>query len=317
MARVSIDAPNTRGFPRSWQSRGSAWHIASFLCALHAAPVAAQEQDEPDASVSWSELTGQPPALASELDEPTTVVREIGMRPTAPPPPVTRPRGWRMPRELVRRPLTLPQGVLRFDSTIALSEGPRSFSSLVTLSGFFGASAGILDDLEVGATPLGLTIWPIFSFDMADPSVYVRGRALSGEVQLAFRAGTTIPIAGQLPAALMELGAELAWLASPMFRLDVGLDYGLLFSDPLHQRIGIPVTASFQINIHTLRLTAGCYVFNDFDDVDVPLLLAWVISFRGYRGPGGEWMLEGGVTDAENASRAWTLRMRITFFAYL
>ncbi len=227
-----------------------------------------------------------------------------------------RPRGWRMPRETVRRPLTLPQGVLRFDSTIALSVAPVAFGSRLYMSGYAAMAAGLFDDLEIGATPIGITWIPLgYAFD--DPYVYARVRALSGDVQLAFRAGTTIPGLAQVGVAQLDLGAELALLLAPIFRIDTGLDYGVLIASPVHQRVGIPVRATIQAGIAAFGLTLGVYVFNDFDDVDVPLLARVVITFRGYQGPHGEWSLEGGFTDLEHAENAWTLQSRFTFFAYL
>lgn len=243
------------------------------------------------------------PRVAAAV-EPVSVAEPAGPR----------PRGWRLPRETVRRPLTLPQGVLRFDSTLTLSAVPGRFGTSY-LSGFMGLAAGLFDDVEIGAVPFGTTFIPPLTFQ--DPFVYGRVRALSGDVQIAFRAGTTLPVAGQLPDAQMELGAELAWLVHPIFRIDTGVDYALLFSDPLYQRIGVPVTATVQLDIHAVALTTAVYVFNDFDDVDVPLLLRYTVTFRGYQGPGGEWAFEAGFTDLEHAEDAWTMRSCFTFFAFL
>lgn len=234
-----------------------------------------------------------PPAASNAQAAPTAGARE---------------RGWRMPRETVLRPLTLPQGVARFDSTVSFSVlGPRGFAS-----GFFGLAVGVLDDLEIGATPFGITFVPALHF--ADPLVYVRARLISGEVQLALRSDVFIPV-GELEAQ-WGLAAELAWIATPWFRLDVGLEYALLFSSPLNQRIGVPITATFQAGPNGFGVGTAVYVFNDFDDVDVPLLVSWTVAFPGFQGPLGEARIEGGFTDLERADSAWLIRGKLTFFAY-
>jgi hypothetical protein len=212
----------------------------------------------------------------------------------------------------VRRPLTLPQGVLRFDSTVSLS----AFGSNAFMVGYAGLAAGIFDDLEIGAVPFGLTFIPLV-FRFSDPYVYGRVRVLSGDVQIAFRAGTTLPVAGQLPAAQMDLGGELAWRVLPFFRIDTGLEYGALFTSTFNQRIGIPLTATLQAGIQAIALVSGVYVFNDFDDVDVPLMLRYVVAMRGYQGPIGEFSMQGGFMDLEHADASWTVSTRLTFFAYL
>lgn len=266
-----------------------------------AAPLAAAAVAEPPVDAE------RPPSVA--LGAP-------GAEETLPPPSAAeRPRGWRFPREHVRRPLTLPQGVLRFDSTVTLSVAPVAFGSRFYQSGFAGVAAGLVDDFEIGATPLGIT-WIPFGLNFSDPYLYARARVLSGEQQIAFRAGVSIPTSQT--DARMELAAELALLVTDWLRVDTGVDYALLFSSPLHQRVGVPVTATAQLGrLQSLALTLAVYVFNDFDDVDVPLLLRYAITFRGYQGPLGEYSIEGGFTDLERAVNAWTIQSRFTWFAYL
>lgn len=223
-----------------------------------------------------------------------------------------RPRYWRMPRANVARPLTLPQGVLLFESALSLA----SFGGHTTMTGFFSTAAGLHDDVEIGATPMAVTFVPPVHYN--DPVFYARVRALSGEVQLAFRAHVVIP-ASELEAQA-GVAAELAWLASDVFRLDASLDYGLLFSDPLHQRVGGALRPMLQAGPNAFALTLGCYVFNDADDVDVPLLLRYTATFfGGWQGPLTEASLEGGFLDlsADDLGQAWIFRGSMTFFAYL
>lgn len=331
----------------NWSSfRGTSWHWLAVGSLLLAVPAGAQEPAEsaeppqeaevapeeepiaepelpperaPDAepeqeTADAAEPIDAPQAAAS-LSSPVLATTIAGEAQAEPAPPSQRPRGWRLPRETVRRPLTLPQGVLRFDSIIANSVAPVAFGSRFYMSGYAAVAAGLFDDLELGTTPVGIT-WIPLGIHMADPYVYARVRALSGDAQIAFRAGTTLPVTSQPGVARMELGTELAFLVDPMFRIDTGVDYSLLFSSPLNQRIGIPVTGTVQLSGHAIGLTLGVYVFNDFDDVDVPLLLRYTVAFGGYQGPYGEWALEGGFTDLEFAEKAWTVQSRFTFFAY-
>lgn len=343
---------------RSAALRGTSWHVFAVLCAFAAARAQAQtDQAETDTDGARSgqevgaedarEGAGEAQAGADEgvpAEAPPSPPAEVAEAPAeaapavepAPPidderPPAAalgspaeplpwanvteRRRGWRLPREHVRRPLTLPQGVLRFDSTVTMSVAPVSFGSRFYLSGYAALAAGLLDDLEIGATPLGIT-WIPFGLHFSDPYLYARARALSGDTQIAFRAGATIPVSQT--AARMELAVELAFLVADWLRVDTGVEYALLFSSPLHQRVGVPVTATAQLGrLQSLAVTLGVYVFNDFDDVDVPFLLRYAITFRGYQGPLGEYSVEGGFTDLENAFNAWTIQSRFTWFAYL
>jgi hypothetical protein len=326
--------------------RGTRWHkiaLAAILGGTLTVPAAARAQDAAaageDAGAPGAELEDvydapfvEPDAPAEDeaaggLDDPAATrsappaARPGWGDPDAPPPSSARaappepaperPRFWRMARNTVNRPLTLPQGVLRFDSILALSR----FGSSGYPSGIFALAAGLFDELELGATPVIVTLtpWP----GMGDPHVYARVRPFANdEVQLAARASVVIPTHDL--EAQMGLAAELAWTANDWFRIDTGLDYQLLFSQPLHQRIGVPLTATFQLDSpNAIALTSGVYVFNDFDDVDVPLLAAWVFAWRGYQGPLGETRIEGGVTDLSDPENGWTIRARMTFFAYL
>lgn len=222
-----------------------------------------------------------------------------------------RPRYWRMPRANVARPLTLPQGVLLFESVLSFAVFGNA-----TMTGIFSTAAGLHDDVEIGATPVAITFAPGLQYN--DPMIYARVRALSGEVQLAFRGHVVIP-ASRLEAQA-GVAAELAWLASDVFRLDASVDYGLLFSDPLHQRVGAAIRPMLQAGPNAFALTLGCYVFNDADDVDVPLLLRYTATFfGGWQGPLTEASLEGGFLDlaADDVGRAWMFRASMTFFAYL
>ena len=327
--------------PGSARIGGTRWRIAIVLAVAWAAPSAhaqapeATESIEPtppdqdteqadaiEAGVEPAPLAE--PAPSASLAEPDVVIAatvttaSAAPEPTASAAPMERGRGWRLPRETVRRPLTLPQGVMRFDSTVALSVVPSAtFSGSNTfMTGSMGLAAGLHDDFEIGATPFGITFIPL-GLAFSDPSLYVRARALSGDAQIAFRGGITIPVAGQLDVAQLELAAELAFVVLPWLRIDTGVDYALLFSTPLHQRIGVPVVLTAQASIHAIGLASGVFVFNDFDDVDVPLLLRYTVSFRGFQGPGGEWTFEGGFTDLERAEDAWIMLSRFTFFAYL
>jgi hypothetical protein len=327
------------------RSGGAARHIAVILAGLMLASARAAAQEpasEPDADTEPDAGTlpvsppaepeddpvaGSAPDSAAALDAPVeqatddelppmaayraqAAPREPAAPPTAPTP--QRPRGWRYPHEVVRRPLTLPSGVWRIDQLIAGTVQPTATGGTLAFSWIVSTAVGIIDELEVGTTPLAWTYFPPRVPD--DPYFYARVRPLSGDVQLAFRAGVWIPVTSNPGSAQMQVTAELAWLATPFFRLDVALDYQLLFTDPLHQRVGVPITGTFQSGIHAVALTSGVFVFNDADDVDVPLLLTYTVAFRGHRMPAGEWAFDGGFLDLQRAEDAWTMRSRVTFF---
>jgi hypothetical protein len=291
--------------------------LRHILFAAWLAPAIAHAQEaEVTVSESVEEVDEVAEAIGLPEEDPSTELSapaiddERAAEPRGAAEPQQRPRYWRYPREVVRRPLTLPQFVGRLDSIVAASAGSGWGGFFV--SGFMSIAGGIFDELEIGATPLAITFWPPLNLP-SDPYTYFKARVLGGDVQLAFRAGTTLPFNRQ-SSAQMVLGAELAWLATPLFRLDVALDYQLLFSSPLHQRVGIPVTGTFQADIHAIALTTGVFVFNDFDDVDVPLVLSYNVTFNGYRQPHGEWGFEAGFLDLERGVGTWTLRSRFTFF---
>ena len=225
-----------------------------------------------------------------------------------------RPRFWRLPREGTRRPLTLPQAVMAFRSTIGVAVVPTgSSASTGRFSGFFGFSVGVLDDWELGTNPVGVIILPPFS--VTDPSFYTRVRVLSGEVQLALRAEVSFPLSSQ-GAVWMGYGAELAWNPIEWFRFETSFEYGLHFLTPLQQTIYVPVRAQFQAGPNTFGVGTGVVVYNDADDFDVPLTLRWAVTFAGYQGPLSEVALEGGVADLSDAQYGWFLRGSWTFFAY-
>jgi len=293
----------------------STWHIVALLL-LTASPALAQPaptppEPEPSPSIdSDADSDAQPQEAASSLSPPVETARaRLAREPIERPAPATAPRTrfWRMPRELVRRPLTLPQAVIRFDKGLAFSVfGTRAYGT-----GTFGFGVGLHDDFELGATPVVGNLGPP-SFDQ--PSVYARARALSGDVQLAVRSRVWVPLWGQQPT-MWEVAVELA-ATSGFFRFDAALEYALLFSDPLHQRIGAPLTATLQAGPNGFSMTSGLYVYNDFDDVDVPLLFAWTYAFRGFQGPLADARIEGGIADLSRAEQHWLIRWSLRFYAY-
>ena len=140
---------------------------------------------------------------------------------------------------------------------------------------------------------------------------------LSGEVQLSSLGQVSLPVTSQPGVTQMDLSAQLTWEPEPLFRLDAELDYSLLYSDPLQQRVGVPVTAALQAGSHAFSLTSGLYVFNDFDDVDVPALLAWTAAWSGWQGPLMQIQVRGGFVDVTDPTNNWTVHTQLTFFAYL
>lgn len=272
------------------------------------------------------------PGLASELEAPTQVApasQPLAAAAEAPPEhpveqPEAEPRGiyWRLPRERVSRPLTLPQGVMHTTSTVSIVRVPLSTSPTVPFggastrtTGFFGAGVGILDDWEIGTNLLGITMLP--GINLYDPSLYTRVRVLSGEVQIGVRGELTAPVTSQ-SSAWMGLAVDLAWTPVSFFRFEAAVDYGLHYTNPLQQTIYVPLRALFQAGPNTFGLHSGLVVYNDGDDYDVPAVVSWSVSWRGlYQGPLADMRIEGGVADVSDAERSWLIRGVWTFFAYL
>ncbi|MBX3274470.1 MAG: hypothetical protein KF729_29665 [Sandaracinaceae bacterium] len=234
--------------------------------------------------------------------------------PTHHEPPAARARYWRLPREGTRRPLTLPQGVMLWRSTVQTAVVPRpGGTAAFRASGFSAYAIGVLDDLELGTTPLGVTFLPPFTFH--DPSVYVRGRVVSGEVQVALRAEAAFPLQSG-GSVWLGAGVDLAWTPIDWFRLEAALEYGLLLSSPLHQTIHVPVRAMFQAGPNTFSVASGAIIYDAAYEVEVPLIFRWAVALRGYQGPLSEPALEGGIGHLGYPDRAWFVRGVWTFFAY-
>lgn len=261
--------------------------------------------------------------LDSPVDEPpapTEAAEVPARRGTSPRPENTfqtstasRPPFWRMPREGTRRPQTLPQGVMYFRSVVSGAAVPAGSGSQGRMSGYFGFGVGVFDDLEVGTYPVGVIFLPPIT--MVDPSLYLRARIVSGEVQFSLRGEWTLPITANA-SAWMGYAAELAWTPVEWFRFETALEYGLHFTSPLQQTIYVPVRALFQAGPNTFGVTTGAVMYNDADDFDVPLIFRWAVAFGGHQGPLSEPAIEGGIGDLTEAERSWFLRGVWTFYAY-
>jgi len=224
-----------------------------------------------------------------------------------------RSRYWRYPRSGTLRPLTLPQGVMRFESRISVSMVPAASGGNARFSGFFDLAVGIFDDWEIGASPVGVVIFPLMTY--VDPTVYTRVRVLSGDVQLALRAEVAIPADDQR-SAWIGAGAELAWTPDEIFRLETGLEWGLHFLTPLQQTLYIPLRAMFQAGSSQLGIATGAVMYNDADAFDVPLTARWAIAWGGFQGPLGQIALEGGFAHLGDPVNAWFIRGTVTLWAY-
>lgn len=286
-----------------------------------AAPELVEAAPEDPAAAEALSAPADPPAVE---DEPAALDDEAppGAATAAPPlfapsPPPTevepRPRYWRMPREGTRRPLTLPQGVMYFRSIVSVAVIPFGTTTSGRGSGYFGYAVGIFDELEIGTYPVGVIFAP--PIEVVDPSLFLRARLVSGEVQFALRGEWTIP-AGNNRSPWMGYSAELAWTPLPWFRFETAVEYGLHFQSPLQQTIHVPLRALFQAGPNTFGVTTGAVMYNDADDFDVPLYLRWAVTFGGWQGPLSEPAIEGGFADLTTADRAWFIRGVWTFYAY-
>jgi hypothetical protein len=198
--------------------------------------------------------------------------------------------------------------VLRFDSNV----GASLLGGSSRFSGTFGVSAGLHDDFEIGAVPAG---W-VWFLSLPDPYFYVRGRFLSGEVQLSGRLDLYVPVSQsdtQVGGAL-----ELAWRATDFMRLHADLDVQIIIGEPVYSRVSVPIRAIFQAGPNAFDVTTGLLVFNDFDDVDVPLFVGWTFAWRGlHQGPLADVRLEGGLLDLSQPDLGFRVFGKWTFYAYL
>jgi len=224
-----------------------------------------------------------------------------------------RSRSWRYPHAGTTRPLTLPQGVMRFQSRISVSMVPVAGGGNVRMAGYFDLSVGIFDDWEVGASPVGVVFVPLLTY--VDPTIYTRVRLVSGEVQLALRAEVAIPADDQR-SAWTGAGAELAWTPDEIFRLETGLEWGLHLLTPLQQTLYVPIRAMFQAGSSQLGIATGAVMYNDADAFDVPLTARWAIAWGGFQGPLAQLALEGGFAHLGDPVNAWFGRATMTLWAY-
>ncbi len=136
--------------------------LLAFLIALVVPTSAAAQDDEPfeDEELPESELAPPPVPEAESVIATATPLR--------------------LPVPVAARPLTLPKGVARISGSYALSSASTAASGRQEFVSFSGrVSAGLLDDLEAGATLLPLSVSPQARYE--DPGLYLRGRVLQLE----------------------------------------------------------------------------------------------------------------------------------------
>lgn len=297
----------------------------------------AAEPQAPPADAPAEALTVPEPPPPEPPPEPTAEFEDPAPapEPVEAPPPVVLPRAvaaprpepggeravddegrsryWRYPRSGTLRPLTLPQGVMRFQSRVSVSMVPAGGGGNLRMAGYFDLSVGIFDDWEIGASPVGVVFIPLLTY--VDPTVYTRVRVVSGDVQLALRAEVAIPADDQR-SAWIGAGAEFAWTPDEIFRLETGLEWGLHFLSPLQQTLYVPLRAMFQAGSSQLGIATGAVMYNDADAFDVPLTARWAIAWGGFQGPTAQIALEGGFAHLGDPVNAWFGRATLTLWAY-
>ncbi len=169
--------------------------------------------------------------------------------------------GGRYAIKYAARPLTLSKMTLRAEADFLF---PRLVDFGVGLR--VGAAFGITDDLEVGATILPLALSPNAGY--GDIPVYGRFRFLKGNFEVGAQLALNIPTStdfGLTPGLV-------AVLHSNNFRLDVGLNFDVRFSDPdAITSLLIPITASLNFSDNFwAQIRTGINVPN-FDGLVVPL----------------------------------------------
>lgn len=186
-----------------------------------------------------------------------------------------------LPLSFSRRPLTLTARTLRGDVNFAISHlettvlGVTASSTGVGLS--LGAGYGIIDDLEVGATVIPLTLSPSFNYNA--PSVYGVYRFVRGNIDVGAQLALTFPIDRDFG---MRVGVPVLIHLGDGARLDTGAFLDLSFGDPLGKSLSIPLSFAANINPNLYLGARTGIVLPNFDAFAMPLGV-----FVGYTIAGG------------------------------
>ncbi len=156
-----------------------------------------------------------------------------------------------LPLVFSQRPLTLSKDTLAIDAAFQVLQFPSvSFGGITVdvdpvISLVAGASYGIDQDFEVGATVLPLVLSP--EADYGNPSLYGMYRFAKGSFQAAALLQAVLPVQDGSDFTL-GLGVPLRLAINDASRLDIRPGVGLVFGDSTVANLSIPVEFSVNFN---------------------------------------------------------------------
>lgn len=198
--------------------------------------------------------------------------------------------GW--PVAFTQRGITNPAGTLRIDADVGLGRASLNVAgvhvSATALGIDLGAAFAILDDLEVGAVlvPLSIPVDPSGDIEFGDLNVNATYRFLDGSFEAAARLDLNIPTSTDFGVGL---GVPIALHFDPM-RIDSGVHVIMTFADP-DMVVGLAVPLRLNVNLSD-NIFAGLatgFVIDDFsaagDTIGIPLGVQLGYTLPGSNGP--------------------------------
>lgn len=174
-----------------------------------------------------------------------------------------------VPFRYADRPITLPVGTLRVDSTLqwVVINGPADdqFGLLA------GVAAGFTDSLEIGAQLVPVRFSPNGKY--MDPHIYGKYRLAKGQIDVALQVGVSLPASKD---TVHPIGPDYLYFT------------GMAFGPSFYLTGGLPVIIRFA---EMFRVTSGAFLDialinpNDFFQLRVPIEFAIQITPNWFVGP--------------------------------
>ncbi|MBW2258544.1 MAG: hypothetical protein JRI25_28690 [Deltaproteobacteria bacterium] len=191
-----------------------------------------------------------------------------------------------LPLPYSERPLTLTEGTIRGDAAFTIMRFSVSVPGVGTLSETavglaLGGGYGIMDDLEVGASVIPLTLSPDVTY--GDPTIYGIYRFLADTAEIGGSLALTVPIDGDFVATpglpvLLHLGDTM--------RLDTGVFLPFQFADRFIASLNLPATFSYNVTPNLFVGGASGILIPDFnfDFLTLPLSVHGGYTLEGQGG---------------------------------
>jgi len=227
----------------------------------------------------------------------------------------------RQPMAFAQRPMTLPAGIVRIDTTLSLASQERPGLERQAFVSFLGLVAyGTTDDLEVGAIVLPVQLAPDGAF--GDPGAYGLLRLLDGPVELGLMLELRVPASGE--SAFGTLGSLLAtWHAGDSIRLDSGVTFGAALHNPAWFELRFPVTLTIQtsdtffLGVQSGMELSGVDIDGDGGrewDAFIPAGVFLGGTLTGSQGPSADLRLGFLLPNATHPGTLWVITFGGVFF---